>query len=104
MVKKIRLDRSVRLVRPETRPQAGSVIPLKSPILKTDEESTGIEQNQRTKPLKPVDWFDYFFKKKKLVKILSFLLKKGGKIAQLEQKLISVRTLILLVCLFTIYS
>ena len=86
MVKKIGLDRSVRLVRPETRPQAGSVIPLKSPILKTDEESTGIEQNQRTKPLKPVDWFDYFLKKKKISQNIVISFKKGRENSSVRTK------------------
>ena len=57
MVKKIRLDQSVGLVRLGSDPQVGPVISLKLSVLKTCETSVIIGQNRQTGPITPIDQF-----------------------------------------------
>ena len=103
IVKRIRPDRPVGPVQLGTGPQAILIFTIKSDAVKTDQELGKIGEPVWTEPVKPVDWFGFFFLI--LVKMLLFLLcKKEEEEAQSEQKFISFITLILLVCLFAIYS
>ena len=102
IVKRIGLNRQVEPVQPGTEPEVGPVFTIKPNAIKIDQESAKTGKNRWTGPVKPIDRFVLFLKKN-LVKMLLFLLLKKNEEGQSEQKFISFRTLILLVCLFALY-
>ena len=94
-VKRTGSDRSVGPVQLGTGPQASPIFIIKSGAVKTGKNCEPDRSNRLT---------DFFFLILVKISIVSFIKKKKEEEAQSEQKFISFRILILLVCLFAIYS